>query len=128
MWIATGCIALGASGTLAFAYFLSWRRLRHEAAFPPDSPARIPAASNLRRELMRVLAQSVFLVAGILAAYQYVYGPQENSRLAIIVCLLGGQCVLAADSWADWHDDRRLVAAVERWSKRYVAVPKDEVP
>lgn len=128
LWLLIGCAPFAASMTLSYAYYLSWLRIRRAPNFPLDSPARIPAEANLRRELLRVAADIIFLGAGALSLYQAVAGPLEGGRVAIIGLLLIGRAAEAVNSLSDWRDDRRLNEAVDAWDQRYVTVPKREAP
>ena len=128
IWLLIAASALVGSGLLSLAYYAAWRRITTAPRLPIGEPVRIPAWANLRRELLRVAAQSLFFLTGALSVYQLAIGLVPHGRLVSITLLIVGQCCMALNSWADWQDDRRLIAAVDEWDQRYVAVPKDVPP
>lgn len=128
VWLLMSVTALAASGILARVYYRSWQRIQSAPRLPIGEPVRIPAWANLRRELLRMLALLLFVLAGCVSLTNAMLGPLEYARLLTILCLIAGQVVIAFNAWADWRDDRRLIAAVNAWDQRYVAVPKDGRP
>lgn len=128
LWLLIALASLGASLLLAGAYLRAWRYISRAERLPIGEPLRIPAWANLRRELLRVLTQSLFAGAGALAVAQRAGYGFEGAGMVILACLIGGNATIALNSWSDWRDDRRLIGAVETWDQHYIAVPKDRAP
>lgn len=78
---------------------------------PIDRAARVTASANLRRELLRLVFDAVFLAVGIVAVVAPPpQAPPSATANALRVAFVGAYAVLFAQKVLDVVDGRRVMA------------------